>query len=391
VAIARRDRSTAATGRIATDLIYAARMSRVAEILAELVAIPTQQAGPDGSAGNERRLCDHLAPLLRQRGADRVDVVDAVRTDGRPGAYIFASWGTPRLVINAHIDTVPANAGWSRDPWSPHITNGRLYGLGSSDTKGAIAATLVALDSIVPRDVGVLFSGDEEAGSHVMHAFLASPIAREIRQVIVCEPTARTAGIAHRGVLGQHAKLEGHGGHSSKADFMPKPIVQLARLAVALDELGRARLHDGPPGMSGLCLNVAALHGGVAFNVIPQRGELEWSLRPYPGFDHASWDREVAAAAHAIDPGISIATSIDHAPFRCEALADLVRPFTRSIGSLDFWTEAALYADAGIDAIVIGPGDIAQAHSADEFVALDDLEWAIELYRGVLAGAIAPS
>jgi acetylornithine deacetylase len=359
-------------------------MSRVAEILAELVAIPTQQAGPDGSAGDERRICDHLAPLLRARGADEVTIGDAARTDGKPGAYIFARWGTPRRVINAHVDTVPANAGWSRDPWSPHITHDRLYGLGSADTKGAIAATLVALDSVKPRDVGVLFSGDEEAGSHVMEAFLKSPHAREVRQVIVCEPTARTAGIAHRGVVGQHAKLEGQGGHSSKADFMPKPLVQLARFAVALDEIGRARLHDGPPGMTGLCLNIAALHGGVAFNVIPQRGELEWSLRPYPGFDRTAWDRELAARAAAIDPAITLATAIDHAPFQCSALAELVRPFTRSIGALDFWTEAALYSEHGIDAIVIGPGDIAQAHAADEFVALDDLEWAVGLYSALL-------
>ncbi|MDB4957785.1 MAG: peptidase [Myxococcales bacterium] len=366
-------------------------MSRAAEILAELVAIPTHQAGPDGSSGDERRICDHLAPLLRARGADEVTIGEAPRTDGRPGAYIFARWGTPRRVINAHIDTVPANAGWSRDPWTPHITGDRLFGLGSADTKGAIAATLVALETVKPRDVGVLFSGDEEAGSCVMHAFLQAAAARELRQVIVCEPTARRAGIAHRGVISQLAKLEGQGGHSSKADFMPKPLVELAKLAVALDEIGRARLHDGPAGMTGLCLNIAALHGGVAFNVIPQRGELEWSLRPYPGFDRDGWNREIAARAAAIDPKIAISVAIDHAPFQCNALVDLVRPFTQSIGALDFWTEAALYAEHGIDAIVIGPGDIAQAHAADEFVMLDDLEWAVEVYRGVLGGAGAPS
>lgn len=356
----------------------------VAELLADLVAIPTQQ----GPGGDERRLCDHLAPLLRARGADEVVVADAVRTDGRPGAYVFARWGTPRRIVNAHVDTVPANAGWSRDPWTPHVADGRLYGLGAADTKGAIAATLVALETR-PRDVGVLFSGDEEAGSAIMHAFLASPHAQGVAEAIVCEPTARTAGVAHRGVLAQTATVEGQGGHSSKADQLPRPIAQLARFAVALDELGRARLADGPPGMTGLCLNVAALHGGVAFNVIPQRAQLEWSLRPYPGFDRAGWDRAIGA----IDPSVALATTIDHAPFRLAdtaTLAAVVRPHVSALVALDFWTEAALYAEHGIDAIVVGPGDIAQAHAADEFVALDDLEWAIELYRGVLGGASAP-
>lgn len=356
----------------------------VADLLAELIAFPTQQAGPDRGSGNELALCEYLAPLLRDAGADKVVVEVATRSDGSPGAYVFARWGTPRRIINVHLDTVPANAGWSRDPWTPYVSDGKLYGLGSADTKGAIAATLVAVDATKPRDFGVLFSGDEERGSSVIRAFLEGPHAAAIREVIVCEPTARTAGIAHRGVLGQQARLTGPGGHSSKADRLPKPLARLARLAVALDDLGVRRLNEGPPNMQGTCLNIAALHGGVAFNVISARAELEWSLRPYPGFDRAGWDREVGALAAAIDPQIVIETSVDHVPFSCGALAEHVRRYVSSVGALDFWTEAALWAQHGKDAIVIGPGDIAQAHAADEYVTLDDLDWAVGLFRSLV-------
>ncbi|MEJ7601496.1 MAG: M20/M25/M40 family metallo-hydrolase [Kofleriaceae bacterium] len=360
-------------------------MTTAADLLAELVAFPTQQAGADGISGDELAMCEHLAPLLRARGADEVVVETAPRSAGGQGAYVFARWGTPRRVINAHVDTVPANAGWSRDPWQPHIADGRLYGLGSADTKGAIAATLIALEANPPRDVGVLFSGDEEHGSGVMRVFLESPHARDIREAIVCEPTKRVAGIAHRGVLGQRATLLGPGGHSSKADHLPKPLAVLARLAVALDDSARRRIIEGPTDMTGICMNIAGFSGGVAFNVIPARGELEWSLRPYPGFDREEWDREVASHVVTIEPEITIESSIDHVPFACDALAELARPFASSIGPLDFWTEAALWAAAGVDAIVIGPGDIAQAHAADEFVTLDDLEWAVALFRAALA------
>lgn len=359
-------------------------MTKVSELLAELVAFPTQQANNERPAGDERALCEYLAPLLRARGADVVIVGTAPRTDGSPGAYVFASWGTPRRIINSHVDTVPANAGWSRDPWHPHIANGRLYGLGAADTKGSIAATLVALESITPRDVGVLFSGDEEAGSHVMGAFLRSSHAAAIKQVIVCEPTARAAGTMHRGIIGQQATLGGPGGHSSKADHLPKPLAQLARLAASLDDYARTQVDVGPAGMTGTCLNIAALHGGVAFNVIPARGRLEWSIRPYPGFDRAAWDREVAQRAAAIDPDIQVADIIVHEPFGCDALAELVRPFVQRIGALDFWTEAAMWQAHGADAIVIGPGDIAQAHAADEWVALEDLDWAVAMFRTLL-------
>jgi acetylornithine deacetylase len=356
----------------------------VADLLAELVTFPTQQAGPERGGGDERALCDYVAPMLRTAGADEVIVEPATRSDGSPGAYVFARWGAPRRLINVHVDTVPANAGWSRDPWTPYIADGRLYGLGSADTKGAIAATLVAIETTRPRDFGVLFSGDEEAGSGAMRAFLAGPHTEAIREVIVCEPTARRAGVAHRGVIAQRARLTGPGGHSSKADHLPKPIARLARFAAALDDVGVRRIHDGPDQMRGTCLNIAALNGGVAFNVIPARGELEWSLRPYPGFDRAGWDRELAALAASIDPQLTIETTIDHVPFACNTLVPHVERFVSSIGTLDFWTEAALWAEHGKDAIVIGPGDIAQAHAADEFVPLADLEWAVGLFRSLV-------
>lgn len=358
-----------------------------AEHLAELVKFPTQQPGADGKGGNERAICEYLVPLLKARQADEIVLGTAPRTEGGDGAYVFARWGTPKRVVNAHVDTVPANAGWSRDPWQPHIADGRLYGLGSADTKGAIASTLVALESFKPRDVGVLFSGDEEAGSGVMRPFLSSSNIAGIREVMVCEPTARVAGIAHRGVLAQTATLRGPGGHSSKADHLPKPLAQLARLAVALDDCAKRRLHDGPAGMTGTCLNIADLRGGVAFNVIPAKGELEWSLRPYPGFDRAGWDEEVSALAREIDPAIVIEPTLELDPFACDTLAEFARPFVRSVGQLDFWTEAALWMTAGIDAFVLGPGDIAQAHAADEYVELAELEWATTVIRSFLVGS----
>lgn len=360
-------------------------MSAVADLLAELVRFPTQQGNAQRGPGDERALCEHLAPMLRARGADDVIVESAPRTDGSPGAYVFARWGTPKRVINAHVDTVPANTGWSREPWDAHVEGDKLFGLGSADTKGAIAATLVALESTKPRDAGVLFSGDEEAGSRIMDAFLATALAQPIEEVIVCEPTARVAGVAHRGIFGQTATLVGPGGHSSRADFEKKPIAQLARLAVQLDELGVRYRGDGPDGMKGVCMNIAGIAGGVAFNVIPARGDLTYSIRPYPGFDRAAWDREVLALARAVDPEITFADTIENIPFACDDLAELVRPFVSRVGILDFWTEAAMWARAGKKAIVIGPGDIAQAHSADEWVALADLDWAIDLFRAVLA------
>ncbi len=371
-----------------------ARAERAASYLAPMIATKTHQASPGEAGGDERALCEHLAPMLRARGADEVVVVDAPRAHGGPGAYVYARWGQPRWILNAHVDTVPANRGWSRDPWTPTREGDRLYGLGTADTKGAIACALAAADEVRPRDAALLFSGDEERGTASITAFVKSAHLGGLTTALVCEPTARTAGVRHRGVLAYAATVRGKGGHSSKADDMPKPIVSLARLAVALDDLARAERHVGPDGMHGLCMNVAGIDGGVAFNVVPEQATLTFSLRPYPGFDRAAWDARLDALVRAASehgPAIQLELRTNHAPFATHEPAKLgawlAGPPTVAV---DFWTEAALWSAAGVDAIVCGPGDIGQAHAADEHVTLDDLGWATSLYADLFARGAPP-
>jgi acetylornithine deacetylase len=366
-------------------------LDRCVSLLADFVGYRTVNPGSD-----ELALCARVADELRARAPDQVILGEVPRPDRPAGGYVFALYGTPRTVINVHLDTVPVNNGWTRDPFRAEISDGRLYGLGSADTKGAMAATLVALDALGaarPRDFGILFSGDEENGSLVMHSFLEhEPLARSIERVIVCEPTARRAGVRHRGVRTYRAHVRGQGGHSSKADSMPKPMVSMARLAVALDELGRRYLDQGPPDMRGLCLNVAAIDGGVAFNVIPDSATLTFSVRPPPGFDATTFDRELGACLAAAGQGIAIQPELIAEPFACRdqgRFETILGGRATELGPLDFWTEAALWSAAGVDAVVIGPGDIAQAHAPDEFVPLDDLQWAIELFTHVLGRSAA--
>jgi acetylornithine deacetylase len=360
----------------------------VADLLLPLIRIPTHHPAGSAPGGDELALCRHLAPQLAARGADEVTVVETGRGAGGPGGYVLARWGTPTLLLNAHVDTVPANTGWRRDPWTPVVEDGRVWGLGAADTKGAIAAILAATAAVRPEGVAVLFSGDEERGTAAVRAFLASPARAPIRHAIVCEPTARRAGVRHRGVLASEASLRGAGGHSSHADAMPAPVVTMARLALALDELGRAARGQGPADMPGLCMNVAALEGGVAFNVVPDAASLLWSIRPPPGFDRAGWDARVAERARAIDPAITVTPRIDHAPFACSdepGLRARVGAHVADFVALDFWTEAALLEAAGIAAVVVGPGDIRAAHAPDESVTIADLEWAAAMFADVLA------
>src|SRR5689334_7906265 len=111
----------------------------VVALLAELIGFDTRN--PEG---DERPMAVRLRDELARRGPDAVQLVDVPREGGpaRPRAYVYARWGTPRLLLNVHLDTVPANAGWTASPHVARIGGGRVVGLGASDTKGAIAAIL---------------------------------------------------------------------------------------------------------------------------------------------------------------------------------------------------------------------------------------------------------
>ena len=167
---------------------------------------------------------------------------------------------------------------------------------------------------------------------------------------------------------------------------MPKPVATLARLAVELDDLGQRYLSQGPDDMKGICMNVAALDGGVAFNVVPDVATLTWSIRPPHGFDQHRFEQEIELATHNVNPDITLTRLLHNPPFSTTQLA----PFEQALGShmrgfipLQFWTEAAILSEAGINAIVLGPGSIVQAHSADEWVSREDLRWAVTLFTHI--------
>ena len=123
--------------------------------------------------------------------------------------------------------------------------------------------------------------------------------------------------------------------------------------------------------------------GGVAMNVVPEFASLEWSIRPPPGYDIDRFEAEQNRRITATDPSITVERLMRRPPFQCRDANAFTRDFGLPLETthLDFWSEAALFSEHGIDAVVIGPGDITQAHAADEFVTLADLDWGVELMK----------
>jgi acetylornithine deacetylase len=337
-------------------------------------------------SGEERPLADRLARLLGERKPDEVSVVDVPRAVGKPASYVYARYGSPKVLVNAHLDTVPPNADWTSDPFVARIDRGRLHALGASDTKGAVAAILAALADVRPKDIGILFSGDEESGSASMRAFLEGPHRPGLERAIVCEPTNLAVGTRHRGFIAFDVSVTSPGGHSSRADTMVSPIGVLARLAVAYDDWAAKNRDLGPPGFPGMCVNLAKLDGGVAFNVIPAHVRLTVSLRPPPGADADAIRAELDAMARVIVPDPTVRFFRTNDPFATRDVSSfvpLVGDAARAPIDLAFWTEAAMLSAAGVDAIVMGTGSIGQAHTPDEWVSTEELHQAKKLFASM--------
>jgi len=356
--------------------------SRVESRLAELVAFDTRNPG-----GDERALAEKLARDLTALGARTVEVFASA---GHHSTFARFGQQTPTLILNAHLDTVLANSGYTADPLVLVKRGGRLHGLGSADTKGAIAAILEALAlrqalGSTPEGLAVLFSGDEELGGASIRDFLASERSRGLARAIVCEPTGCSVGIRHRGVYAARISATSPGGHSSLSETVPNPLTALARAAIALDELG-VRCRDlGPEGLRGVCMNIAALDGGMAFNIIPAQTSLTFSMRPAPGVDLATiLDQardavRIGAAPLALE-WETIAANPAFETRDLSAFAPILGDRVQRPSDLPFGTEAGQFVEQGIDAVVLGPGRIEQAHKADEYVDLDELEEAVRVF-----------
>jgi acetylornithine deacetylase len=296
--------------------------------------------------------------------------------------------GRPSTLFNVHLDTVPNGEGWQTDPQRLNVEDGRARGRGACDIKGAAAALLALAGEGVP-DLALLFTSDEEgAGGCCVQRFLDDGEAEPFRRVVVAEPTQCHAILGHRGYLSVKTRFRGTPGHSSEARALEDNANhQMARWAAAALDL--AEQWKKAPGDPGSCLNIGIVDGGSKSNVIAGHAFVHWSARLPPGESNASF---LEAVKRCLPDSADAEWEV---PFMGEPLsADghddaSASAFCEEKGlplgaPVDFWTEASLFSAAGLPALVLGPGSIEQAHTANEWVALEQLETAFELYGRVV-------
>ena len=309
----------------------------------------------------------------------RVDVID----HGDGAVSLFAVRGNPKRVFNVHLDTVPSSEAWSADPHVLLVTRDRAIGLGACDIKGA-AAGLIAAANATEGDAAFLFSSDEEANDpRCIAAFLGSD--HGFTEAIIAEPTRCEAVLAHRGISSVLLKFKGEAGHASGANAMTaNALHQAMRWGGNALDLVEAEAKSRFGGLTGLRFNIGKVEGGIKANVIAPSAEVRFGFRPLPSHDIDALHLRFGACATAgaleryeeTFRGPSLpAGDIASAEARRLAARDLALQLQLPIGNaVDFWTEASLFSQAGLTAFVYGPGDIAHAHTADEFVTLEQLQ-----------------
>jgi len=365
-------------------------------MLEGLIRTPSvSSADPQLDQGN-RAVIDLLAQWLEDTGF-AVEIMPLPGTPAKANLIATLGSGSGGLVLSGHTDTVPYDAGkWQHDPFRLTQDGQRLYGLGTADMKSFLALAIEACRELRPGDlqepVILLATADEETSMSGARA-LVERRRPQARHAVIGEPTGLRPVRMHKGILMEAIHLQGSSGHSSDPALGNSALEAMHRVIGALlawrDELQlqyRNPLFTVPVPT----LNLGHIHGGDNPNRICPACELHIDLRPLPGMDL----RELRGELHRKvletleDSGIitRFTSLFEGIPaVETPAGATIVRLAEEltghESGAAAFGTEAPYLHQLGMDTVILGPGDIDQAHQPDEFIALDRLQPTVQLLR----------
>lgn len=367
-------------------------------LLGELIAFPTV------SADSNRALIDYAAQRLSDAGA-RVEVMEAPCGNKANLFATFGPEGDGGILLSGHSDVVPVtDQAWSSDPFAMVERDGRLYGRGTCDMKGFIAAVLAMVPGFATRakerPLHFALTYDEEIG-----CFGAQHLARVLKTrgvtpsvAIIGEPTEMRIIEGHKGCYEYSTHFQGLEGHGSTPDLGVNAVEAAVRyVGVLLDLTDKLRdwaPDDSPFDPPWTTINVGALHGGSAHNVIASKAQVDWEMRPVDTADadfvkealRSYCDDVLLPQMRAISPtaGIELEVIGEVAgliPTRENEARKIVQELTGANGTdvVPFGTEAGIFQALGTDVVVCGPGSITQAHKADEYVSIEQLRQCLQM------------
>lgn len=366
------------------------------QMLAELIAAPSVSSVSPAYDTSNRPVIDLLAAWLADLGF-AVEVLPLPTQPHKANLIATLGSGPGGLVLAGHTDTVPYDAGrWRHDPFRLTAADGRLYGLGTCDMKGFFALAIEAARGLSAADLRhpliLLATADEESSMDGAKALveLGRPRARH---ALIGEPTGLKPVNAHKGIIMEAIHLIGRSGHSSDPRL---GVSALEGMHQVIGELlaWRGQLQadhrDERFGVPVPTLNLGHIHGGDNPNRICGDCELHIDLRPLPGMDLEGLRRQMqerlARRLAGSELGLEVRPLFHGTPaMLTPESADIVRVAEQLTGhaaaAVAFGTEGPYLTELGMQTLILGPGDIAQAHQPDEFLALERVGPTVALLR----------
>jgi succinyl-diaminopimelate desuccinylase len=389
----------------------------VLALAAELIRWPTPNP-----PGEERPLAEFIADLLGRRGLEAtvLPVAEAGPRQANVVARLPGRGTGQTLVLCGHLDTVPPGEGaWTRDPYQPAIEQGRLYGLGAADMKGAIAAMVEAITRLASApggrlagDVLLALTSGEETGSLGARSLTRTGYLTGASGLVIGEPTHNRLAVAEKGGIWLDVVFQGRTAHGSLPHLGANAAAGLAAALVALEAAAASDCAPGggesPPDRLRLALAApedpllgrptltpTRLQGGVANNVVPDRAMATLDVRTLPGQSHRAIVRALEDVLHWIAAPRGLTATLvdrgDRPPLATAVEEPLVvaaqQAIAEGLGRAPEWCALTGATDAteivpvlGLPFVICGPGAMAQAHQPDEFVEIEALFSAVEIY-----------
>ncbi len=307
-----------------------------------------------------------------------------------------------RLLLDAHVDTAGIE-NMTIPPFKPLIRDGRVYGRGACDTKGGLAAMMHALtelheEGVVPSCDVVLAATMDEEYSFRGAAHLCDHMTADA--AIVAEPTELRMVVASKGCLRWRVTMGGRAAHSSKPHLGVNAISRMARLIVVMEEEDASLRREHHPLVGEPTLNVGLIRGGAQVNIVPEECLMEIDRRLIPGERPPDIRRQYEQLSETLrtrfpDLEVTHLPLIEDWPMETPPDSHIVRTAQRALNRLGlcsdpagvpFGSDASKFARAGIPSIVTGPGSIDQAHTAAEYVPLNEVELAVTIYKEIIRG-----
>ena len=375
------------------------RIPTIQQSLEALIASPSvSSVNPQWDQGNRG-----VIELLEQWFSDLGFRCEILPIDGYPGKYNLvasAGSGPEGLVLSGHTDTVPFDeSNWHQSPFRLTERDNRFYGLGTCDMKGFFALVLDAVRDLdlnsLQQPLTIIATADEE--STMCGALAIRDLAGHLgRHVVIGEPTNLRPINMHKGMYSQRLRIVGHSGHSSNPSLgnnamegMHKAITELLAWRTELQQRYRNPLFE----VAVPTINLGHIHGGDNPNRICGSCELQFDFRPLPGMDYddlyAEIEQRIVERLKDSVLDVRLERLFDGIPpMQTPATAAIIRAAEELTGHapecVAFGTEGPYFNAMGMETVILGPGDIAQAHQPDEYIALERLQPMVTILKQLI-------